>query len=168
MLRRPQGQNTNQIKLANFLLTRLGLELRWRMGKRMIGSCVGRQRVKKKKWFNLAVALLRLSRRGKAPFSISLSALIKLSFWGGVRVAVWDDRSWGDKWYPCSGEAACTDVAESRDISSSCRSWNRTGEGVWLETGGMDGFLSPSVHAAFSVRWECAVADAALMDYRCL
>lgn len=33
----------------------------------------------------------------------------------------------------------------------SCRSWNKSEEGVRLETGGVDGFLSPPVHAAFSV-----------------
>lgn len=42
ILPRPQGQNTNQIKLANFLLTRLGLELGWENRERKEQS-VGRQ-----------------------------------------------------------------------------------------------------------------------------
>lgn len=156
MLPRPQEENTNQIKSATFLLTRLGLELRWWMVKRQLVVVRKAESEKRKKWFNLGLQVLQLDRE-KTLFSISLSALIKLAFWVGWCGALRDDRSLGDKWYPRSGEATCTDVAELTSPPAS-RNWK----------GRCFSLSSRPCCIQCQHRPKCAAPDALLIDCRCL
>lgn len=137
---------------ANKFRTRIEL-VDGRERERAIGRCAGKQKVKKKKWFNLAVVLLQPSHQGKA-LSNFFVCFIKLSVWVGRRVAVSEDRSLGaEKWYPCvwGGE-----VTKSHRTFLSCNNIGKGREGVWLITGRMDNsfFLLPFVLILHSVHFR--------------
>lgn len=62
-------------------------------------------------------------------------------------------------------------VSQSHATSPpSCRSCNKSEEGVLLQMGGVDGFSLPSRSCCVQCQHgrRCAAADAVLMDYRCL